>query len=629
MNFEESTLVLGGETRKIKDLDFFKLGEVGNTDGRGMTTVVSGEYTFFASPTSLAFRHKPTGHKASKPRKTIKSFAELDKLPLATTIETETKTKNTSAQSTEEEAIMAKLNVEGKLIEIPAPAAKALKNLGVTGNTVELSDFDKAISKAKDEDLVALSTFEEVIQAEIDGGKADGPTTEVTTSGTDAPAAAPTTPGATALTGSNIFSSPGATGGGRAGTVAPKSEAEREAARIERENKRAEELAQMKENVGRIEELRAKTNEITDADETIRALKELILIDGKVPMFRTLVPSDTRLRAEVKNTVKPADRTYHPALQGNPEYKKVGKDIEPKYALGVYEVHLRESNPSQPTGFFIYVPEALMGFTPSKLSMHSEREMILAAREGGNKELVIKFISKAEMIPLLAVLNAEIVEYNERTRKFNDLAPHIYLTSRTDETQNIPVFSLRAKDSEGRATKLSIRKFIPMSTHNTVKTSSKEFDAQMTTDALFRRLLMNVPDGAPANKFSQLSQESAALFTQKPDGSILYTQFKNTETVTAYDSTNSRPAVIDMPLPLVVMSTPSTQGAVARPVFSKSKHTDTGYNPLYKNDKEAVGDQINKQRRQTNKSILTGHTEEIARISAIRDLLTGTQIKIK
>lgn len=625
MNFEESTLVLGGETRKIKDLDFFKLGEVGTTDGRGITTVVSGEYTFFASPTSLAFRYKPIGARASKPRKTIKSFAELDKLPLQAITETQTNPKNTSARSTEEEAIMAKLNVEGKQIEIPAAAVKALKNAGVTGNTIELADFDKAITKAKDEDLVALSAFEEVIQAEIDGGKADA----ITVDAPQAQTAATTTPGAPALQGSNIFSSPGATGGGRTGTVAPKSEAEREAARIEREQKRELELAQMKENVGRIEELRAKTNEITDADDTIRALKELILIDGKVPMFRTLVPSDTRLRAEVKNTVKPADRTYHPALQGNPEYKKVGKDIEPKYALGAYEVHLRESNPSQPTGFFIYVPEALMGFTPSKLSMHSEREMIIAAREGGNKELVIKFISKAEMIPLLAVLNAEIVEYNERTKKYNDLAPHIYLTSRTDETQNIPVFSLRAKDSEGRATKLSIRKFIPMSTHNTVKTSSKEFDAQMTTDALFRRLLMNVPDGAPANKFSQLTQESAALFTQKPDGSILYTQFKNQETVTAYDSTNSRPAVIDMPLPLVVMSTPSTQGAVARPIFSKSKHMDSGYNPIYKQDKEAVGDQINKQRRQTNKSILTGHTEEIARISAIRDLLTGTQIKIK
>lgn len=622
MKFEESTLVLGGETRKIKDLAFFKLGEVGDTDGRGITTVVVGEYTFSVSKTTLAFRYKPIGARASKPRKTIKSFAELDKLPLEVNIETESKTKNTSAQSTEEEPIMAKLNVEGKQIEIPAPAAKALKNLGVTGAIVELPDFDKAIAKAKDEDLAALSTFEEAIQKELDGGNTDGPTTEVTMAGNDtAPTAAP-------LTGSNIFSTPG-TGTGRAGTVAPKSEAEREAARIERENKRENELAQMKENVGRIEELRAKTNEITDADETIRSLKDLILIDGKVPMFRTLVPSDTRLRAEVKNTIKPADRVYHPALQGNPEYKKVGKDIEPKYAMGLYEVHMRESNPSQPSGFFIYVPECLMGFTPSKLSMHSEREMILAAREAGNKELVIKFISKAEMIPLLAVLNAEIVEYNERTKKFNELAPHIYLTSRTDETQNIPVFSLRAKDSEGRATKLSIRKFIPMATHNTVKTTSKDFDAQMTTDALFRRLLMNIPDGAPANKFSQLTQESAALFTQKEDGTILYTQFKNEETVVAYDSTNSRPATIDVPLPLVVMSTPSTQGAVARPQFSKSKHTDPGYNPKYKADKDLVGDQINKQRRQTNKSILTGHTEEIARISAIRDLLTGTQIKIK
>lgn len=641
MPFEESTLTLGGESRKIKSLDFFKLGTVGKTDAKGETTVVAGEYTFLVTGKTLRFRHKPAGARTSKPVKHVKTFAELDKLPVGTVPEVETKNQNTLVQSTEEEIIMAKLNVEGKQIEIPAAAATALKNLGVKGSIVELSDFDSAIAKAKDKDLEALSAFEEVIQAELGAGAATTPDEKEIVApkvdketgaveGAEAIPATGTTPGASPLAGANIFgTSGGEGGGGRQGTRAPKTEAEKEAERLARQNKRETELALIKEKVGKIEEVRSEISGVTDAKETMEALKTLILIDGKVPLFRTLVPSDTRLRAEVKNTIKPADRVYHPALQGNPEYKKVGKDIEPKYALGAYQLHLRESNPSQPSGFFIYMPEALMNFTPSKLSLHSERETILAALNAGSKDLVIKFLPKAEMILLLTVLNADIVEYNLKTQKYNDLAPHIYLTSKIDEQQNVPVFSLRAKDSEGRATKLSIRKFIPMATHDTIKTSAKEFDQQWTTDALFKRLLMNIPDGAPANKFSQLVQESAALFTQKPDGSILYTQFKNMETVTAYDSTTSRPAVTDVPLPLVKMSNPTTQGAVARPIFSKSKHTEPGYNPLYRADKDAVGDQINKQRRQTNKSILTAHTEEINRMTAINDLLTGSQIKIK
>lgn len=659
MRFEESTLTLGGETREIKDLAFVNLGQVGTTDAKGVTTVVSGEYTFSVSETSLTFRHKAKGRKASGPRKTVKSFAELEKLPFKSPavqpvtelpkesevtkdLDTEPKVspvvednqnqKNSSAESTEEEPTMAKVNVEGKLIEIPAEAQAVLKKLGVTGETVQLAEFDAATAKAKNKDLEILSKFEEVIEKEVATDS-----TPVAPAAPEAPVTpvAPTTPeapAASALQGSNIF----ATGDNqtaaptRGGTRAAKSEEELKAAREEREFKKQKDLAIIKENVGKIEELRSKNSEISDANEAMAALKELLLIDGKLPMFRTLVPSDTRLAVQVKNNVKPADRVYHPSLQNKAEYTAVGKNIEAKYAKGEFEIVLRESNPSQPSGFFVYVPECLMNFTPTKLAMHSEREMVLQARESGSRELAIKFYPKVEIINLLAILNADMAEYNLLVKAYEIQAPHIYLTSRTDAVQNIPVFSLRAKDSEGRPTKLSIRKFIPLATHNVVKTSSKEFNAKLTTDALFRRLLINIPEGAPANKFSQLVQSSAALFTTHADGEITYNQFKNSETVVAYNSTTARPAFVEVELPLVVESTPSASGnAKVRAVFSKSKHTETGYRASFKEAKEAVGEEINKQRRQTTKSIISGHAEEIARIQAINDLLTGNQLKIK
>lgn len=661
MSFEESTLTLGGETRKVESLDFVKTGTIGKTSNKGVTTVVNGEYTFLVSEDTLRYRFKPAGAKISKPIKHIASFGDLAKLPIAEVTAEDSKNKNTSATGTQEEFKMAQLNIEGKLIDIPAAVQKVLEKHGEKGAKIDINQFDAVMGKAKGADLTTLSQFEEKIQAEVagdagattgadnkdagapqaggnaapaggataDDNKGEGGATDSLGMVPPGEGAANVGGGAEGLAPSSIFTGNTGGGGGRQGTRTQKTEAEKEAERRERQSKREAEAQLMRENNGRIEELRSVAAGVSDATETITALKQMLLIDGKLPLFKTLVASDTRLRAEVVNLVKPADRVYHPKLQGHPEYKKTGKDIEAKYALGQYQVNFRESNPSQPTGYFIYVPECLMSLTPSKLSQHSEREMVLMAQQGGSRELTIKFFSKAEIIWLLAVLNADIVEYDIRTQKFNETAPHIYFTSKTDAQTGVPVYSLRAKDSEGRATKLSIRNFIPLATHDVIKTTSPDFDVQNTTDALFKRLLLNIPDGAPANKFSQLTPESAALFTEKPDGSIIYPQFKNTETVVAYDSTKSRPMQREVPLPKVVMSKPSTAGAVSRPVFSKSKHTEPGYNSAYKTAKDAVGDQINKQRKQTNKSILTGHTEEIARLTAINDLLSGSQIKIK
>lgn len=685
MSFEESTVTLGGETREVKSLDFFKLGTVGSTDKKGETTVVCGEYTFLVAPSSLRFRHKPKGARASKPVKVLKTFADLEKLPYQPALETAStdlqemqdalgnlpeatgkeaealsakikmqekllsglesmqqtegsKNKNISARSTKEEISMAKLNVEGKQIEIPAAAATVLKKLGIKGDTVELTELDTAVGKAKDKDLEVLSAFEESVQALIQADSQQPPAGKEEKQGADqtpeqgAGAGAQQTPPAGGTPqGSNIFQTQGAgnPGNPRRGNRPEKTEAEKEQERQKRLALREQEAQTIKEFTGRIEELRSENASIADANEAIAALKRLILIDGKVPLFRTLVPSDPRLKAEVKNLVKPADRQYHPLLRGNPEFKKTGKNIEAKYALGEYELIMKESNPSQPTGFFIYVPEALINFTPSKMSLHSEREAILAAETAGSKNLVIKFISKAEMILLLTLLDAPLVLYTLRTKKFDETSPVIYQHSRVDEQQNIPVFSLRAKDSEGRNAKLSIRAFIPMASHDLTKTSSTEFDAVLTTQAIFGRLLFNMAEGVPANKFSQLTQASAALFETRDDGTIVYKHFKDAESVLAYDSTTSRPAYQTVGLPLVKMSTPSTATAIPRPVFVKTKHTDAGYNMKYKADKDAVGDQINKQKRQTNRSIITSHAEEINRMQAIHDILTGNQVKIK
>ena len=614
MSLENSTLTLSGETREIKSLDFYKLGQVGKTDGKGETTVVVGEYTFLVTKSSLRYRHKPKGSKTSSPIKTVRKFAELDKLDLGQVPAVEVENQNNSAESTEEEISMAKINVGGKQIEIPAAVEKIMKANGFKGEVAELPDLDKAIASATGKDLETLTAFDDKINAEAQAKVEDK-------------GAAPQT----GLAGSNLFGTQGGTETTetKSGTRRVKTDAEREADKRAREAKRESDVAQIKANIGQIENLRAANAEIEGATEAIESLKKMMLIDGKLPLFKTLVPSDTRLAANVKNLVKPADRVYHKSLQNKPEFRKTGKDIESKYAAGEFEVTLRESSPAQPSGYFVYIPEALMNFAPSRLSLFSEREAVVNASESGNTNLVIKFYPKSEIIPLLVLLDAEMVEYDLRTKRYVDAAPHTYFTSRQDETHNVPVFSLRAKDSDGRSTKLSIRNFLPLATHNTVRTTAKDFDLELTTAAFFKRVLMNVPEGAPANKYSQLTPESALKFSLTDKGELLFNNFSDKELVQAYDSTANRPHEVEMPLPLVVLSTPTTQGAVARPVFSKSKHSDAGYNPIYKAARDAVGDQINKPRKQTTKSILTAHTEEIARVNVIHGLLTGEQIIVK
>ena len=648
MTFEDSTLTLSGETRAIKSLEFFKSGVVGKTDAKGETTVVCGEYTFLVTEKSLRYRFKPKGARASKPVKTLKTFADLDKLPLGDNTKENKNITEQSAEGTKEEIIMAKLNINGKQVEIPADVTKVLNKLGVKGNVVEMNEFDLALGKAKEEDLVVLTKFEEtVIEPEMKAAENKAPKAPEKK---EEPAAAPNagqpqtppapetkpqTPPAAPTPGSPLATSNLFTGGNTGKGRATKTEAEREAERKERELKRREEQEEISSNYGRIEDLDRKLSSVESTEEMMRSLRKLLLLEGgRLPLFATLVPSDTRLRPMVKNRIAAKDRQLHPNVKNVPGLIGPDGKIPENLSLAEYELRFVESAPSQPSGYFIYVPECLMDISPSNLSLHSERQKIADALDSGSRELVIKYFPKSDLIYLLIALGAAaetvpVQEYNKRTKSFNQNAPYIHLlvTSKDGET----VYSLRAKDALGTATKLSIRRFIPLATHDTIKTTSPDFSPELTTKALFGRLLFNESSYTKATKFSQLIQEDKMLFTETGAGEYVFNSFQNSYVVPAYDiNKNNSNHTVDMKLPFV-REVQSASSGKTNVVFVKSKFNEdhSNYDRAYTSLIQEVGDQINKTKRRTNKAINNSLTLQIQVKEGLLDIVTGKQIKIK
>ena len=310
--------------------------------------------------------------------------------------------------------------------------------------------------------------------------------------------------------------------------------------------------------------------------------------------------------------------------------------IDEKYALADYSLDFVESNAPQPKGYFIYVPECLMEMNPSNIYVITERELFInaaAANPDASKlNRVIKYVSKTDLVHLLVLLggtNVKVQEFKPKSNTFEENSPFIHLETRLDKNGQT-VYTLRAKDAHGAGIKLSIRKFIPEFTHDTISVSSPDFSAKLTTNALFGRMLFNVSQWTNANKFSQLRQNDQLKFTQDADGDYVYNQFTDSYTVDAYDQNKNSKHTTTVYLPFV-KETVSSSGTT-RTVFSKSKFNEDGGNykvALYRRDIEAVGDQINRTKKRTAKSMNNSLTSQLHVQEGLLSLVSGNQINIK
>lgn len=617
-----SKVNVGGDSLLLNNLTLVREGkeiETGDTDS--VTIDYQGKrYTIKENEIS----YRVSKNSVFGPKILVKSLNDLDQ--------------------SEEETM--KINYGTGTLEVPAEAEKVLKKHNVRKDIIEITDFDKVLTgKLSATEKSTLEKFDEEItkasQAAIKVEKEvtpetaevsiETPAAEVDVTVAKAEDGTPKvevgvtpTPGASTIQTSNVFGE---------GTKPKKSEAEVEADRQRRLNERNQLAETIKKGNNEIESLREARAQISDADEAITSLRRLLTIDNSIPAFRTLVTSDTRLKAVVKDSIKPADRKYHPSLQNNPQYKEVGSAIPLKMSDANYKLTLVESAPPQPRGYFIFVPKALELVDITKLNLGSNRQAVVKAEkamsEGHGTELVVKYFAKTDIMAIMILLKADLRFYDDTLNAYSVDSQRIYIHTVIDPQTGTSKFSLRAMTSTNENTKLSVRRFIPLATHDIAQVSNSDFDANKTSTALFGRLLFDKLEYAPTTKFEQLRPEAAQQFTKQEDGTIVFNQFQNQFEVPAYESTTRNPQTTTVPLPKVVEKVTSSNNNV-RVVFSRSSHTETAsYNPLYIQALEKVGGEINKNRRETMKSQEKTQRAELALEKASLDLLSGQEVVFK
>lgn len=666
MASSQSSITLSGVTLPQEKMPFLAQATVGETDSKGVTEYSTPEYMFYMSEKYLGFRKKAKSSGALSPMKEITSFEQLKQIGFAIdTIEVESQKEKITMALT--------INAEGKAITVPADVEKIIRDAGkITGNKIELDEFDTILDGLKGDNAKKAQAFAEEInkqlptggdagaapattkpaagttaskaadaaasaataaQAAADSAKedasvaADAAASAGATPAAGAPAAGatgiPTTPGG--ITGSSIFSSQNA---------APKTErrvktqAERDADAAKRQQQQLNDQMGLKEATGSIEKLHELISEKELAEKAIEDLTKLVAKDGVIPIFKTLVETDTRIKASVVNKVKAQDRVYHPAVASNPANTKTGKDIPVKLSKGEFEVNLVETTPSQPKGYFVLMPEALKDFTPSKISQLSERKKIVTASEVANDKRTIVYYSRPEFLQLLILTGMHGAFFTQLGVAVPN-SPMIVLKQNMKAESGEIVYSLKAVSDAGKNIKLSVRHFVPLSTFVTTSKSDPKFNAQILSDLLFHRLLVSVPDGYAANRLSQLTPASVAKFEQRPDGTILFQEFQDKMTVPAYDSTKDLPMTKTLDLPLAVMSSPTTATAVAKPTFVKVKHNEPGYKAQFTNDLHAVRDAIKTIKKVTTRNQLNETNQERGRLDAVARMLSADSIAIK
>lgn len=381
---------------------------------------------------------------------------------------------------------------------------------------------------------------------------------------------------------------------------APKTKAEKEEALRQKlldENEAKESIKREHDQIGK---LRAQLGGIENGKEALLAIRRLFLLNGNLPYFRTLTPSDTRLKASVEDTVPKNARVRHPALEGSPTTTGENAIIPLSESLGEYKIVWKENNLPQPKGFFVYVPENLTSFDPSLVSFAHTREQVIDAEkeyEGMASEdipRVIKYYSKKNLLTLLLILDAPMRRYDEDSKSYV-LNSEIIIAADTNSKRAKSTSTLRAKDHNGVNIKLSVRNFIPLQTYDTIIRSKADF--YLTTQAFFKRSLFTEAANRTGMKFDQLLEPYALKFVKDENGNLVYTDFQSSMDVLRYDNPRGREDTINMELPHVVES------SSGRAVFKKSKNEPTSnYKAIYKPDYDRVGAEINASRAQTVKA---------------------------
>lgn len=411
---------------------------------------------------------------------------------------------------------------------------------------------------------------------------------------------------------------------GRSKDTEPKTENEKEKARLNREKKLAERTA----SVANLDNQLQQANEqLKGAESFITNLNNLKTIltkryDGVIGIYAPITSINTRLKANVKNLVKPEERQYHPGAE-NADKTKTGKDIEAKYAKGLYEVSLIESNPGTVSNFIISIPEGLeVEQLTSFTSVVAAKVIEDLARDVATLNYRPVAIDKQVFTQLLTALRVPAYFLTDKGKK--DVTQPYYIADPRQGFSDSFWWALKAYNKENRVTKLACRGYIPLSTYTT--TSLSNTDKVALTSLIFGKSLTEKNSYTNDTKFNQLTPDSAAKFTGTLD-KLVYTKFTDSNTVPSYDSTKNNPQTVSMKLPLTKM-TEATDEKPQRPAFVKARFTETTYQTDFVNKALLYKDVLATCRRPSQSSRHLDQFKQVAYQYTLVEMSKGGEVTI-
>lgn len=417
---------------------------------------------------------------------------------------------------------------------------------------------------------------------------------------------------------SNLFNK----SNGHSKNTRPKTEAEKEEARRKRDEKLQAQSAKHATLDAMLQRANEKLKEQSAFIKTITQLTTIMTkpFDGVVGVIAPVTSINTRLKAQVKNLITPDQRQYHPGAE-NVDKTKTGKDIEAKYAKGLYEVSLVESNPGTVSHFIIYMPEGLtVDHLTSLTTIGTATKIEELAKDVDNLKYNPVAVDKTVFTQLLTALHVPAYFITDKKKK--DITQPYYVTDPRQSSSELFWWALKAYNKEGCVTKLACRGYIPLSTY--VTTTLSLADKPALTTLIFGRTLTEISSYTGDTKFNQLTADSAAKFTGTP-GNLVYTKFADSMTVPSYESTKSNPQTVSMKLPKTKMTEPSDEKP-ARPAFVKARYNELEYSAAFAAKTDLYKDVLATCRRPSKSSKQTELFRNAAYTEALLKLAQGGDI---
>jgi hypothetical protein len=287
------------------------------------------------------------------------------------------------------------------------------------------------------------------------------------------------------------------------------------------------------------------------------------------------VTKNTRITSRVTDTVKPADRVWHPNCPDSfkAESKAItsGSNIEQKYSDAKYDVSIVESQPGTMLGVIADLPQ---GFDPQWfLSLASTLTQMnvetFLQNPPTQRELIP--INKETLTTMLGILNLP-ARFVARSTNAPDLSKIEIRAEHHVDADQYYWLTLSGYDSTGKKRKITSSGYLPLTTF--VTGTTRTVNLSILTKALFGGLL-KVSEYLYVTKFSMLTADARSKFNTDSDNEFLYTGFTDIMSVPSFTSTRKEVKMVQMKLPMVQLST--TNSGKEKTVWQTASHTD----PLY------------------------------------------------